>query len=231
MKRTTSQKSHDEQRHFKQHTHSVITTYRRFFEDEPAYFSIRKQNRSCCSNISPQPRSFLPKSRIAAPLPGRTSWVMKTINSENRSQDVQPVCFWYKNANIQVITFTVRARAILTNHGLRLCPWDFHVQLREGRERTPRSSTQSSRRLPGQEQGNATPFSSPVSRLRPVSFALFIAPILNCSLVPGWNSRVPGAYDLLRRTKISAATVLDWPGRVEAHVTSRFGDATAFQTA
>ena len=102
MKRTTSQKSRDEQRHFKQHTHSVITTYRRFFEDEPAYFSIRKQNRSFCSNISPQPRSFLPKSRIAAPLPGRTSWVMKTINSENRSQDVQPVCFWYKNANIHI---------------------------------------------------------------------------------------------------------------------------------
>ena len=54
-----------------------------------------------------------------------------SIHSKNRNQNIRRVCFWYKGANIGPATVTARARAILTNHGLRRCPW--HVYARLGR--------------------------------------------------------------------------------------------------
>ena len=47
--------------------------------------------------------------------------------------NIQHVRFWYENANIPVI-ITVRARAILTNHGLRRLPVASSRPVGEGRE-------------------------------------------------------------------------------------------------
>ena len=65
----------------------------------------------------------------------QTAIICKNINSFRKPaiKTLQPVRFWYKNANVPV-TITVRASAILTNHGLRhcRCPWHVHAQLGRG---------------------------------------------------------------------------------------------------
>ena len=104
---------------------------------QSAYISMCKHNRSGCSNTSPQPPSHITNGRTFS---WETSSVLKTnddhlesINSlhEIRQSKHSTRRFWYKNANVPV-TFTVRARANLTNHGLRRCPW--HAHARMGRE-------------------------------------------------------------------------------------------------
>ena len=66
-------------------THSVISTYRRFFEAESVYLPICKRNKSCRSNSSP---IRLPTSWMWALLPGKpelywkqTAIICKNINS------------------------------------------------------------------------------------------------------------------------------------------------------
>ena len=65
--------------------------------------------------------------------PWETSSVLKTnggqltkhlFTTKTGNQNIQPVRFWYKNANAPTI-ITVWARAKSTNHGLRHFPWTF----------------------------------------------------------------------------------------------------------
>ena len=89
------------------HTHSVNTTYRRFFEAESARFLICKHNTSCCSNTSP-PTTFWHHGWRPFSLGNskhveneRRSSGKTSIHSENLgNQSVRPVRFWYKNANV-----------------------------------------------------------------------------------------------------------------------------------
>ena len=84
------------------HTHSVNTTYRRFFEAESARFLICKHNTSCCSNTSP-PTTFWHYGWRQFSLGNskhveneRRSSGKTSIHSENLgNQSVRPVRFWY----------------------------------------------------------------------------------------------------------------------------------------
>ena len=97
----------------------VITTYRRFFEAKSAYFSVWKPNTNCCYTS-----------------PWETSRVVKTNGNHQESNQCTPkygkqnirTVFGFRNKNANVpVTITLRARAILTNHGLRRCPWHVHA--------------------------------------------------------------------------------------------------------
>ena len=74
--RTTGQKYGNALRYFIHRTYSVVvTTYRRFFEADSAYFSICKHNTICCWNTSLQPPSDITDGGA---LPWETSSVLKT---------------------------------------------------------------------------------------------------------------------------------------------------------
>ena len=106
--------------------HIVITTYRRFFGAESAYFSVWKPNNSCCSTLA---TTTFP-SRLAALLPvenERQSSRITSIHSERwQSKHSNRVRLQVQKCKC-TLTITLRARAILTNHGLRRCLWHVHA--------------------------------------------------------------------------------------------------------
>ena len=116
----------------------MITTYRRFFEAESAYLSICQQNTGCSlylATITFQHHEwwhiFLGNFKRAE---------NERHSSENIDSLRKPavrifqLSALYENANVPV-TITLRARAILTNHGLRRCPWNVHTPRERGGSR------------------------------------------------------------------------------------------------
>ena len=122
--------------------------------------SGQKNSRSCCWNTSPQSWCFIPKSRMAAPLPGKLHGCWK--RTEN---------FWLNNDSLRkpkskysTCLLLVQKCKYPSYHIHRAGSCNFNqsraeaVSLAlsspawEGRERIPKSSTQSSTGLPGHEQ-------------------------------------------------------------------------------
>ena len=124
----TGQKCGVELRSFKRRSNSVITTYRRLFEAESAHSLILvKQDTTWFWNT---PRHNRPTSWMAELLPGKLQACWQRRSSEKnlnllRKPAIKTCHPSGSGAKMQMfrLYITVLARAILTNHVLRRCPW------------------------------------------------------------------------------------------------------------
>ena len=132
---TKGQKYDGELRHLHRN-HSVVTTYRRFFEAQSVYISICKHNMSNCSRHN----GHVPTSRKATHLPGQEKSSVSKTNGDHLVKYQFTTKTGVKTLNSLLVQkypgyeMTVRARAISTNHWLRRCPWQGHARIGRGRK-------------------------------------------------------------------------------------------------
>ena len=115
-------------------THSAISTYLRSFQAESAMQTNKTRVLLKCFATT---TSDITDGGTSS---WKTSSVLETngehmekckFTAKSGTENIQTVRFWYKNANTLVIS-TLRSRAMLTNHGLRRCPWDVNGWLGRG---------------------------------------------------------------------------------------------------